>query len=232
MRVLVIEADRRLAQAMRQALDRHGYEVDLPTDVEDALAVLQARPPDAAVLDLAMSEPGELTLLCRLRALQIDVPVLVVAARASVRDRVLVLNAGADDFLSKPFDLDEFEARVRALTRRSQRGGHRASRCGRLWCDIGSGAFYVDQSILELTPREQALLRTLIDCTGEPVPKQRAHRSVFALETHIRRQALDVVAHRLRRKLQGSGTELATIRGVGYVLRADQHMEREKAAGA
>jgi two-component system response regulator TctD len=149
-------------------------------------------------------------------------PILVLTARGAVGDRVLGLNAGADDYLAKPFDLDELEARVRALLRR---GGSATEGddpvCGQLRLDRASGSFHVGAGVLELTPRELALLKALIARPGHAVAKEKLFRLVFPMEDQIQFEAIEVVAYRLRKKLAGSGAILVTLRGLGYLLRAD-----------
>ena len=219
MKVLVVEDDRHLAQGMQAALEQRGYMVQSCGNGVEALQRLRHEAPDAMLLDLGLPGLDGLAVLGRLRALKCTVPVMVLTARCGVGDRIQALNAGADDYLSKPFDMDELEARLRALLRRST--GRRAThqQCGELCLELDSGVFYLGGTILELSPREQAFLRPLMAKAGVVVPKDRLFRAVFALECDILPQALDVVAHRVRRKLAGAGVELATVRGLGYLLR-------------
>ncbi|WP_119155388.1 response regulator transcription factor [Caldimonas tepidiphila] len=222
MKLLLVEDDAAMAQALRLALERRGFEVDHCGDGAQALARLRHTPPDAALLDLTLPGMDGLQVLHRLRAEHIAVPVLVLTARGAVGDRVLGLNAGADDYLSKPFDLDELEARVRALLRR--RHGREAEApiaCGPLRLDRESGAFQLGDALLELPPREHALLKALIARPGHAVPKEKLFRVVFPMEEHIQFEAIEVVAYRLRKKLAGAGVSLITLRGLGYLLRAD-----------
>jgi two-component system response regulator TctD len=163
-----------------------------------------------------------LQVLHRARAEGIAVPILILTARSAVGDRVLGLNAGADDYLAKPFDLDELEARVRALLRRgSAREADARLSCGPLSMERESGAFYLAAEPLEVTPREQALLAALIARPGLAVAKEKLFRLVFPMETDIQFEAIEVVAYRLRKKLAGSGVSLITLRGLGYLLRCD-----------
>lgn len=210
-----------LANAMQRTLEARGFSVRLCHDGVDALRLLQDDPPDAALLDLGLPRLDGLALLGKLRQGGSDVPVLVVTGRAAIGDRVQTLMAGADDFLSKPFDIDELEARLRALLRRRLRCGLGSVACGRLRLEIESGAFYVDDHILELTPREQAFLTALIRRPGVPVSRDRLFRAVFSAGDDVRAQALDVIAHRVRRKLERCDVGLKTLRGVGYLLHAE-----------
>ncbi|HYF19256.1 MAG TPA: winged helix-turn-helix domain-containing protein, partial [Ramlibacter sp.] len=155
----------------------------------------------------------------------LSTPVLLLTARGTVGDRVLGLNAGADDYLPKPFDLDELEARVRALARR--RGGEPAepaaqeARLGELRWDRAQGAFYRGAQVLELTPRESALLQALMARPGHAVSKERLFELVFPGEPDVQFEAVEVVVYRLRKKLAGTGATLMTLRGLGYLVKAE-----------
>ncbi|MES3001123.1 MAG: winged helix-turn-helix domain-containing protein, partial [Pseudomonadota bacterium] len=137
-------------------------------------------------------------------------------------DRVIGLNTGADDYLAKPFDLDELEARVRALHRRSQSAAPGISeQVGALRLDRDSGAIYHGQAVLELTPRELALMQVLMAKPGHAVAKERLFELVFPGEADVHYEAVEVVVYRLRKKLAGTGATLMTLRGLGYLLKAD-----------
>jgi two-component system response regulator TctD len=146
--------------------------------------------------------------------------VLILTARGTVGDRILGLNTGADDYLPKPFDLDELEARIRALARRA---GDVTARefCG-LRCDADSGALYFRGEAMELAPREAALLRALLAHPGRAVAKERLFDAVFPDQGQVQSEAIEVVAYRLRKKLSHTGAQLVTLRGLGYLLKAAQ----------
>lgn len=218
MKVLMVEDDRCLAQSLEVALGQRGFEVLVCENGAEALYRLRVDEPGAMLLDLGLPGLDGLAVLGRMRAQKCAVPVLVLTARCEVGDRIQALNAGADDYLSKPFDMDELEARLRALFRRASTRVSQL-RCGELCLELESSAFYLDGQILELSPREQAFLKPLIAKAGVVVPKDRLFRTVFALEADVLPQALDVVAHRVRRKLMRGGVELVTVRGLGYLLR-------------
>lgn len=222
MKLLLVEDDAAMAQALQLALERRGFEVAHCADGGDALQRLRHQPPDAALLDLTLPGMDGLQVLHKARTEGIAVPILVLTARGAVGDRVLGLNAGADDYLAKPFDLDELEARVRALLRRRGRDDGPAPSCGPLAMDRESGAFYLAGAPLEVTPREQALLKALIARPGQAVAKEKLFRLVFPMEQDIQFEAIEVVAYRLRKKLAGSGVSLITLRGLGYLLREDR----------
>jgi two-component system, OmpR family, response regulator TctD len=222
MKLLLVEDDVAMAQALQLALERRGFEVTHCGDGGEALQRLRHYPPDAALLDLTLPGMDGLQVLHKARTEGIAVPILVLTARGAVGDRVLGLNAGADDYLAKPFDLDELEARVRALLRRRAGRDDEASQsCGPLTLERDSGAFYLAGKPLEVTPREQALLKALIAKPGHAVAKEKLFRLVFPMEQDIQFEAVEVVAYRLRKKLAGSGVSLITLRGLGYLLRED-----------
>ncbi|RYF54891.1 MAG: response regulator, partial [Comamonadaceae bacterium] len=152
-------------------------------------------------------------------------PVLLLTARGTVGDRIMGLNAGADDYLPKPFDLDELEARLRALRRRHQNSGAESAaspqQVGALRYEIDSGAIYHKTQVLELTPRELALLKVLMLKPGHAVTKERLFELVFPGETNVQYEAIEVVVYRLRKKLAGTGATLMTLRGLGYLLREE-----------
>jgi two-component system response regulator TctD len=152
-------------------------------------------------------------------------PVVILTARGTVGDKVFGLNAGADDYLPKPFDLDELEARLRALHRRSQ-PLERAAReeqlkLGPLQYDGESGAMLLRQQIMDVTPRETALLRALLSKPGHAVSKERLFELVFPGELDVQYEAVEVVVYRLRKKLMSSGITLMTLRGLGYLLKEE-----------
>jgi two-component system response regulator TctD len=152
----------------------------------------------------------------------LNTPVLILTARGTVGDRILGLNTGADDYLAKPFDLDELEARVRALARRAiPDAGETAARefCG-MRVDPASGAVYLRGEAMELAPREAALLRALVAKPGHAVAKERLFELVFPGQSDVQIEAIEVVAYRLRKKLADTGAQLVTLRGLGYLLKA------------
>lgn len=222
MNLLLIEDDIAMAQALQLALERRGFEVSCCGNGSDALQRLRHDPPALALLDLTIPGLDGLQVLHKARAEGLTVPIVVLTARGAVGDRVLGLNAGADDYLAKPFDIDELEARIRALLRRHGRDQGAPQRCGQLSFERESGAFYVNELVLELTPREQAMLKALMAQPGHAVAKDKLFRVVFPMETDIQFEAIEVVAYRLRKKLVGSGAALITLRGLGYLLRQEQ----------
>jgi DNA-binding response OmpR family regulator len=227
MDLLLVEDDFDLVRALSRALDARGFRVLSCGDGAEALAMARRQSFSAIVLDLSLPGLDGLHVLQRLRRSDDLTPVLILTARGAVGDRVAGLNAGADDYLAKPFDMDELEARVRALIRRREGAGD--ARCGRLRCERESGAFFCDEKPLDLPPREAALLRALLQRAGHAVPRDKAFAAVFAHEAEVpQADALDVLVHRLRKRLAGAGVEIVTLRGVGYVLCEEPVSERAR----
>jgi two-component system response regulator TctD len=217
-KILVVEDDLDLSRALSRALEKRGFAVTSCFDGLKAFQTIRRDTHDVILLDLCLPGEDGLHLLQRMRNAGIGTPVLILTARSSIGDRVAGLNAGGDDYLSKPFDLDELEARINALARRVR--GHEDIRvaCGSLRFERDSGAFYIGGAPLVLTPRERAMLQALMLKQGHAVTKERLFRIVFVDEEQIRFEAIELVAHRLRKKLTGTGATLMTLRGLGYLL--------------
>jgi two-component system response regulator TctD len=175
------------------------------------------------LLDLQLPGQDGLSVLQALRARGDNVPVLILTARASVPDRVLGLNMGADDYLPKPFDLSELEARLQALLRRPGRTPSALLRLGPLEMDPDSGVVQLQGQVVALTPRELSALRVLLASPKRPVSKESLHEQVFALEDTAL-DAVEVLVYRLRKKLElaaagpGAAVQITTFRGLGYML--------------
>jgi two-component system, OmpR family, response regulator TctD len=223
MHLLLVEDNAALHTTLKRAFERRGIHVSACTEGLPALARWQAQPPDVVLLDLSLPDIDGLDLLARARAAGLQTPVIVLTARATVGDRILGLNLGADDYLPKPFDLDELEARVRAQARRSKALNAPAAAaepeafCG-LRADPDSGAVYHRGLPLELAPREAALLRALLARPGQALAKERLTELVFADTAEVQPDAVEVVAYRLRKKLPAGSARLVTLRGLGYLL--------------
>jgi two-component system, OmpR family, response regulator TctD len=222
MKVLLVEDDPSMQTALRRALQRRGMEVDVCGDGRAALDAWKAAQPEVVVLDLTLPGLDGLQVLEQARREGIATPVLILTARGTVGDRIIGLNTGADDYLPKPFDLDELEARVRALARRrpAADAAGPAPAPGGLRYDRDSGAIYHRDEVLELTPRELALLQALVAKPGHAVSKERLFEVVFPGETDVQYEAIEVVVYRLRKKLAHTGAKLVTLRGLGYLLKA------------
>ena len=222
MRALLIEDDVDLAHWLLRALasgaGQDGFRVEWANDAELGERRLATESFDCVVLDLGLPGIGGETLLKRLRAGDDRTPILVLTANCAVRTRVDILRAGADDFLAKPFAVEELEARLQALVRRSRGGDHPRMACGPLLFDPLSRRFMLAGVELGLTPREHAALKALIQRSGEPLSKQHLADRVFDDEATVNLEAIEVIIHRLRKKLAGSGIAVATLRGLGYSL--------------
>lgn len=223
MKLLLIEDDPTMQTTLQRALARRQIDVRICGDGAMALAQWRALEPDVVALDLSLPNLDGLQVLAQARAVGLRTPVLLLTARGTVGDRIVGLNAGADDYLPKPFDLDELEARLRALRRRHQNAGVDSplnpQQVGALRYEPESGAIYHRAAVLELTPRELGLLKVLMEKPGHAVTKERLFELVFPGETEVQYEAIEVVVYRLRKKLVGTGTVLMTLRGLGYLLR-------------
>ena len=221
-KLLLIEDNQALQTTLQRSFERRGMQVVPCSDGARALDRWRAAWPDVVLLDLSLPGTDGLSLLASARAEGLLTPVIIVTARGTVGDRVLGLNTGADDYLAKPFDLDELEARVRALVRRQGpargSGPARAEFAG-LTVDDGSGAVCLQGQPLELTAREAALLRALLARPGQAVAKERLSALVFPDQSEVSADAIEVVVYRLRRKLLAAPVQLVTLRGLGYLLR-------------
>jgi two-component system, OmpR family, response regulator TctD len=224
MRLLLVEDDVSMQTALKRTLQNRGMHVDVCSEGRTALERWKAAPPDVVMLDLTLPGMDGLNVLEQARASGLATPVLILTARGTVGDRIIGLNTGADDYLPKPFDLDELEARLRALHRRRAPPGSDAAEApgiGELRLDRASGAVHWRGEILDLAPRELALLQALLARPGHAVPKERLFELVFPGETDVQYEAIEVVVYRLRKKLATTGVKLVTLRGLGYLLKAE-----------
>lgn len=218
MRILLAEDEAELANWLVRALAQGGFLVDWVNDGRMVRRSLKATRYDALVLDLGLPGLEGHEVLADLREAGQRLPVLVLTARDSLAERVGCLNQGADDFLPKPFELAELEARLTALIRRSRGSEHPRFSCGPLQYDAGSKQFRLGQQPLALTPREHGVLRALIQHSGEPLSKREILERVFGDDDEVNPEAIEVLIHRLRRRLDGSEVRIQTLRGLGYVL--------------
>lgn len=224
MHLLLIEDDPALHTTLQRSLVRAQMRVDVCSDGSLALDHWRSAEPDVVVLDLSLPGMDGLDILKAARAEGLGTPVLILTARGTVGDKVLGLNAGADDYLPKPFDLDELEARVRALYRRhagSTTSNSPDLQLGTLRLDKSSGALYHRHQIMDLSPRELALIAALMARPGHAVSKERLFEVVFPGEVDVQFEAIEVVVYRLRKKLAATGVALVTLRGLGYLLKAE-----------
>jgi two-component system OmpR family response regulator len=217
-RILVVEDDAVLAAALTRALTQTAYAVDLVENGEDANRALDAAAYDLLVLDLALPKLDGLAVLRRLRDRRLRVPVLVLSARDSLDDRVKGLDLGADDYMTKPFDLPEFEARVRALLRRGQSHVTNVLRHGKLQLDLEARRVFHDGRPIDFSARELAVMELLMSRQGRVVTKEQMHDRLFGWGEDVGTNAIEVCVHRVRKKLEQHGIEIRTVRGMGYLL--------------
>lgn len=216
MRILLVEDDSLLGDGLRVGLTQEGYSVDWVKDGRAAQLALEAEPYALVVLDLGLPRLSGLELLQWLRRGGNDLPVLILTARDAVADRVQGLDSGADDYLVKPFDLDELAARIRALLRR--RGG-RASpllQHGELVLDPAAHTVTRAGKAVDISPREFALLQELLQNAGRVLSREQLEHSLYGWNEEVESNAVEVHVHHLRKKL---GADLIrTVRGVGYLV--------------
>ena len=221
MRLLVVEDDKKIASFVVNGLKQSGYAVDHSADGESALVLAENTPYDAAIVDLMLPKLDGLSLIQRLRAQGQRLPVLILSAKASVDDRVKGLQAGSDDYLTKPFAFSELLARVQALIRRSTQAAEPTKlTVGDLTLDLLTREVTRGTERIELQPREFALLEYLMRNAGRTVTKTMVLEHVWDYSFDPQTNVVDVLVHRLRAKVDPDKTRLHTIRGVGYALRA------------
>jgi two-component system OmpR family response regulator len=218
MRILVAEDDAILADGLLRSLRQSGYAVDWVADGQEADAALDANEFDLLILDLGLPRKSGLEVLKRLRARESRLPVLILTALDGVHDRVKGLDSGADDYLAKPFDLAELEARVRALTRRGMAGGALLTRHGPLSYDQVGRVARLNGEPLELSAREVSLLEIFLQRTGRLVSKDQLVSHLCEWGEEVSGNAIEVYVHRLRKKLEPGGVRIVTVRGLGYSL--------------
>lgn len=218
MRLLVVEDDAILADGLVRSLRQAGYAVDGVKDGAEADSALVAGEFDLVILDIGLPRFTGLEVLRRLRARGSKLPVLMLTALDGIADRVRGLDLGADDYLAKPFSLQELEARVRALTRRGQAGGSALLRHGVLSYDQAGRVVRVGGEVLELSAREMALLEILLQRTGRMVSKEHLVEHLCQWGEEVSTNAIEVYVHRLRKKLESGGVRIVTVRGLGYCL--------------
>ena len=222
MRILIAEDDPILSDGLVRSLKHSGYAVDAVHNGVDADTALSANEFDLLILDLGLPRMGGLEVLKRLRGRNARVPVLILTALDGVQDRVRGLDLGADDYLAKPFELVELEARVRALTRRGAAGAPTLLRHGALSYDqVGRVAHLNDQPV-DLSARELALLEVLMLRAGRVVSKDNLVEHLCACGEEVSTNAIEVYIHRLRRKLDTGEVRIETVRGLGYCLQKAQ----------
>jgi DNA-binding response OmpR family regulator len=216
LRILVVEDDSLLAEGLVSLLSRAGHAVDHVASGRLAGSLLERESYDLVVLDVGLPDIDGFEVLRRLRARRLPASVLVLTARDAIDDRVRGLDLGADDYLTKPFSVTEFEARVRALLRRNVPPNSRWSVAG-LTVDVAAKRVRVHDKPVELTPREWALLELFLRRPGYVLSKAQIAESLFSFDEHLSANAIEVHVSRLRAKIEPAGVHIRTVRGFGYL---------------
>ncbi len=219
MRLLLVEDNEDLGDAMARHLARAGHSVEWVRSGEGALEATAAERFDAAAVDLTLPGRDGVSVIEEWRRHKVSMPILVVTARSEIDDKVGILDRGADDYLVKPFDLREMEARLRALLRRQAGQTTSVTVAGDVALDAGAQTVIVAGRRVELGRREFRLLEIFLAKVGTVVPKERLMSQLFSHDDEVLTNALELYVSRLRRKLSGSGLEIVTVRGVGYGAR-------------
>jgi two-component system response regulator TctD len=225
MRILLVEDHVELSRWLTKALHDVHLSVECAMNGADADTLLHTQQYALVILDLTLPKMDGLDVLKRLRARGSKTPVLILTARGGLNERVQGLNLGADDYLAKPFELAELEARVKALLRRAQGNEAVTLNCGALSFDTVSRMFTYGDTALALTPREYAVLEVLITRAGRVVPKEKLFAEVFTLDDEANLDAIEIYIYRLRKKLERAGAgrvAITTLRGLGYLLEAQE----------
>jgi two-component system response regulator TctD len=219
MRILLVEDNQTLADWLGRTLRKEQYTVDWIDNGADADFALRSETYSLVILDLALPKLDGKTVLQRLRARNDSTPVMILTADNSMNTRVSELDHGADDYMIKPFDVQELEARVRVLLRRASHVANPLVTCGDLSFNTNTKEFTLAGSPMALTPRERAVLELLILKMGRTVPKQLLAQSLFSMDNDASPDAIEIYVHRLRKKLEKSIASIVTLRGFGYLLR-------------
>ena len=223
MKILVVEDNTELAQWLARTLRQEQYTVDCIGNGLDADFALKSEQYNLVILDLALPKLEGREVLRRLRARQDPTPVLVLTANNTIQSRVSELDQGADDYMAKPFEIEELEARIRMLLRRSSGLHNPLIVCGDLSFDTNTREFQIAKTPLALTPRERSVLEMLVRKTGTTVSKHALAQSLFSLNDDASTDAIEIYVHRLRKKLEHCSAKIITLRGLGYLLRQAEH---------
>ncbi len=216
MRLLIVEDAEDLADAIADRMAASGHVCDKAATLADARQLLALQPFDLAVVDINLPDGTGLTLLREMRSAKNRLPVLVLTARMGVDDRVTALDAGADDYLVKPFDFRELEARIRAIVRRRNGQADPVLEAGAIRFNTLTRQVTVDGQSCELTRREQSLLEILLSARGRVIAKEELHSRLFGFEEDAGINAVELYVARLRKKLGNSDFVIRTLRGLGY----------------
>jgi len=214
MRILLVEDDRSITQALERALRTQGYSVNTVVDGKSALLAVASDRPDLVVLDLGLPDMDGLDVLKLIRGRDVDLPVLLLTARAGVDDKVAGLDCGADDYLAKPFEMSELFARLRVMERRLTTARTAEITIGTVTLDINHNLVTVDGEAVELSRREFMLLKSLMENAGRVQTRDTLESRLYSWGEEVSSNALEVHVHHLRKKL--GAAFIKTVRGVGY----------------
>ena len=219
MRLLLIEDHADLATWVAKTLRQTGFAVDVIAHGDQAVAALITQTYDLVILDLSLPGMDGLEILRHIRSQErtIHLPVIILTARGSPEDRVKGLNLGADDYLPKPFEVDELEARIKALLRRSHQQAP-TIKIGDLVFDTMNRTVVIRDTLIRLKRRELAVLEVLVARQNKLVRSEVLFQNVFGVDDDVNPKAIELYVHRIRKKLEGSGVVITTMRGLGYVL--------------
>jgi DNA-binding response OmpR family regulator len=218
MRLLLVEDDEILSDGISKALRQAGYAVDRLISGSEADAALETNSFDLLILDLGLPQRDGLEVLKRLRSRRQNMPVLILTARDGLADRVIGLDFGADDYLTKPFDLPELEARVRAMLRRKLTSGDLVVSFAALNFETVARKLTVGDTTIELSARELALIEVLMLKGQSIVAKEQLIEHIYGFDEEVTPNAIEVTMHRLRKKIEPHGVTVRAIRGLGYLL--------------
>ncbi|MGI9402012.1 MAG: response regulator transcription factor [Rhizobiaceae bacterium] len=219
MRIAIIEDNKALADGIARSFKSEGHGVDQIHDGDDALPFLLGEKTDLIVLDINLPGKSGLEILRSLRNAQNQTPVLLLTARDTINDKVDGLDLGADDYLTKPFELAELLARSRALLRRGGKEISKTTEIGKLVFDPNARQITMEGETVELPRREFALAEILINRKGHVISKSQIMEHLYGVGADVEESTIELYVHRLRKKLDRSGTEIKTVRGLGYCLR-------------
>lgn len=215
MRLLLVEDDELLGDAVKTGLNQFGYLVDWLKDGEAARAAIKIESFELIILDLSLPKLSGMQLLQSIRQDQNTTPVIILTARESVKDRIKGLDNGADDYITKPFDLNELSARIRALVRRSQGRADSILQYRNITIDAAAHSVLMDDLPINVPRREFSLLQKLLENDGQVLSRDQLMQSIYGWEDDVDSNTLEVHIHNLRKKL--NATFIRTIRGVGYM---------------
>ena len=218
MRILIVEDEHRIANNIKKGLEQEHYAVDVAYDGEAGLDLASSEDYDLLILDLMLPKLGGLEICKKIREANNHVPILILTAKAQIRDKVEGLDNGADDYLTKPFNLAELEARLRALIRRGQDSVGGVMEFGNLRYDMNGQRVFIDNKPVELSAREIGVFQILALRAGRVVNKEQLLNHLCSYDEEVLPNAIEVYVHRLRKKLEKSQITIRTVHGLGYLL--------------